>query len=453
LEIGWGSRDMTPPRPCTLFGQFYLRLSEGAADPLTVTALALEGTGKNGSAILLSCDLVAVFEPVHARLREEIRRRLPDFDADLFLAAATHTHCGPSHEPNWYPPQGPGVMTEEEAADWFVARAAEAAEEAWKNRAPGAVGWAYTHAVVGHNRRAVYKNGAARMYGKTRDEQFECFEGYEDHGLDLLATWDPAGRLTGVVVNVACPSQVSEHEMQFTADFWHETRQELRSRLGKGLFVLPQCAPAGDQSPHLLLHKDLEKLMWQRRGVSQRREIGRRIASAVQEALPVAQADPRSDVAVRHHFEMLPLPIRMVTPQERDQARAELARLEADPNLEPRTRFAFLYRACRTVERFEEQKTSTVVPVELHVLRVGDVAMATNPFECFLDYALRMKALSPAVQTFCVQLACGYQGYLPTARAVAGGHYGAEVASNSVGPEGGQELVDRTVEVMNGLWA
>ena len=74
--------------------------------------------------------------------------------------------------------------------------------------------------------------------------------------------------------------------------------------------------------------------------------------------------------------------------------------------------------------------------VELHVLRLWDAAFATNPFECFLDYALRIKARSAAAQTFCVQLTAGYHGYLPTTRAMKGGHYGADVASNQVGPEG-----------------
>ena len=33
----------------------------------------------------------------------------------------------------------------------------------------------------------------------------------------------------------------------------------------------------------------------------------------------------------------------------------------------------------------------SMVPVEVHVLRLGDVAMATNPFELFLDYGIQIK--------------------------------------------------------------
>ena len=38
---------------------------------------------------------------------------------------------------------------------------------------------------------------------------------------------------------------------------------------------------------------------------------------------------------------------------------------------------------------------------------IGDLGIVTNPFELFLDYALRIKARSPAPQTAVVQLAAG----------------------------------------------
>ena len=53
--------------------------------------------------------------------------------------------------------------------------------------------------------------------------------------------------------------------------------------------------------------------------------------------------------------------------------------------------------------------------------------------------------------SFVIQLA-GPGTYLPTERAERGGGYGAVVQSSLVGPEGGQVLVDRTVETINELW-
>jgi hypothetical protein len=101
--------------------------------------------------------------------------------------------------------------------------------------------------------------------------------------------------------------------------------------------------------------------------------------------------------------------------------------------------------------------------MELHVLRLGDMAIATNPFELFVDYGVQIEARSPAVQTFLIQLAApGPQDAycLPTPRAVAGGalnenpftNYSGTVMNNMVGPEGGQVLVERTVEAIRDLW-
>ena len=89
--------------------------------------------------------------------------------------------------------------------------------------------------------------------------------------------------------------------------------------------------------------------------------------------------------------------------------------------------------------------------MELHVIRLGDIAIATNPFELFTDYAIQMKSRSAAVQTFVIQLA-GPGSYLPSARAVQGGGYSAIAESNEVGPEGGQVLVERTLAAINALW-
>jgi hypothetical protein len=90
--------------------------------------------------------------------------------------------------------------------------------------------------------------------------------------------------------------------------------------------------------------------------------------------------------------------------------------------------------------------------MELHVIRLGDVAICTNPFELFTDYGVQIKARSKALQTFVIQLAAGPGTYLPTERAVRGGGYSAIPQSNVVGPEGGQVLVDRTVEAINTMF-
>jgi len=94
--------------------------------------------------------------------------------------------------------------------------------------------------------------------------------------------------------------------------------------------------------------------------------------------------------------------------------------------------------------------TDSIDPIEFHVLRLGDIAIATNPFELYVDYGVRIKARSPAVLTLLVQLSCQHSGYLPTEKAVKGGGYSAD--QYVVGPKGGQVLVDETVRQLTALW-
>jgi hypothetical protein len=420
LCVGWATADITPPRPVALVGQLYKRISKGVRDPLTATVLALESAGgaKPEQAILVSCDLLFVQRAIQRRLQEKVRLELPDFDGAKLFLNATHTHTGPglvdstfkglydvSHEA--------GVMTASEYGAFFVDRLRAAVVRAWRSRQPGSLSWAQSQAVVSFNRRARFDNGKSLLYGDTRAPDFAYLEGSEDHTVNLLFFWDTRTNWTGVVINVACPAQETEHLKEVSADFWHETRQELRRRHGADLFILPQCAPAGDLSPHLLYRQATDELMNRRRGLTRRQEIARRLANAVDDSLAVARAFTQSQVVFRHTVASVDLP-------------------EPQPIPEP----------------FYE--TDPVRPAELHVLRLGDVALATCPFELYLDYAVRIQARSPATPTLLVQLCAGASGYLPSARAVPGGGYSAD--RFRVGPEGGQVLVEETLRQIKGLF-
>ena len=139
---------------------------------------------------------------------------------------------------------------------------------------------------------------------------------------------------------------------------------------------------------------------------------------------------------------MLKLPARMVTEQELAEAQAQVAELAKDPTQQ---RIMLWHQA--VIDRYHEQQPSNTQDAEVHVLRIGDIAVCTNPFELFLDFGVQMKSRSPALQTFVIQLVHG-AGYLPTADAVRGGGYSAIVQSSEVGPEGGQVLADKSVEMI-----
>jgi len=473
--IGWASRDITPDRPVNLCGQFHMRISQGVLDPVTVTALSL--SAGDDSFTWVSCDLVQVPNDVLASCRQKLSVRLPEFPAEKLVISVTHTHTAPDPKGAWHPPVPPGVMTAAEFREFLTERIVEAVTESWQNRKPGSVCWGNGYAVIGHNRRAVYFDDlskrpgfddspgtktekSARMYGNTNDPQFSGLEGYVEHGINLLFTFDTEGKLTGVVYNLPCTSQETEGMDVISADFWHEARQELRQRHGDGLFVLPLCAPAGDLSPHAMYNKAAEARMLQLKGRTARQDIAQRLAAAFDETLAWAQNDRREQVELKHVSRTIDLTRRFITEEEYRDAKDGLAALEQitpaagdDYMAQDSVLFARKYRCRRIIQRYEEQQQHPTLPMELHVIRLGDIAFASNPFELFLDYGLRMVARSPALQTFLVQLAAGGPtSYLATQKAVAGESYSACLYCNEVGPEGGQQLVEETVATLNALW-
>ena len=104
------------------------------------------------------------------------------------------------------------------------------------------------------------------------------------------------------------------------------------------------------------------------------------------------------------------------------------------------------------VLRYRQQQEEQTVQVRSHVVRIGDAALATNPFELFHAYGLRMKARTPARPLMVVQLSNGLGGYLPTQAAIEGGSYSSKAASTQCGPEGGDRLVEETVRAVCGLF-
>ncbi len=463
LLVGTASTSITPTLPVAVSGQFHLRIAKNVESPVLAHVIALESRDGEGAntpskdiAILVSCDLVYITDPVRSHIREEVQQRLPDLDTSKIILFATHTHTAPVTRDGRYPIPGKGVTQVEEYIAFLAKQVADAIEVAWNRRKPGRISWGLSDAVVGYNRRAVYANGKAQMYGPTNRPDFRGFEGPEDHDINSLFFWNEAEQLIGMVVNVSCPTQEVESRSAVNADFWHPVRKALQRRYGDQVCILGSVGAAGDQSPHLMVRKAADERMLRLRGLTRLEEIARRVVRAVEEAYEVVQNDRHADVPMIHQVEKIRLPMRIVTKAEYAEAKAEVekgaAEIKKDPQAAVRLQMRMKWNE-GVVRRFEKQQANPkpTLEVELHALRIGDVVVCTNRFELFTQFGICIKARSKAMQTIVIQLA-GPGTYLPTEKAVAGGHYSAVVQSNLVGPEGGQILVDQTVEMVNSMW-
>ena len=488
IKIGWGEASIVPEgRKVDLVGQFYERISSEVETPIAINALAIECG--DDSVIFCSCDLVSTSHS----LLDDVRAALPDsFPKDKLIINAIHTHTSIGYarrgdmfsnalyglkaflpEEYIYKPlvsdNSPDVIRGEEARAFLTERIAKAALDAWNSRKEGFYAQGFGRAAIGMCRRVCYDDGRAKMWGNTNMANFTELESGNDSGIELLFTYDEKKNLTGVVANVACPAQVLEHQSFISSDYMGKVKALIREKYGDNVGFLGLISPAGDMCPRDLVRWVNSPVTLNDPNVSQDNKVihradpsmfdikganlaAKRVANEIFWALDDV-TEYVSETVLTHKKLEIDLPLRRVTIEEYEKAHKALTDFAKECtgtiNFEDNARMQI---HSGTVARYHLQQTVDIFTIESHVLRLGDIAFATNPFELFLNYGNQIRARSLASQTFLIQLSCGSWGYLPTEKAEKGSHYSAFVSSGTTGHEGGNILVRKTIAEINSMF-
>src|SRR5690606_15930442 len=219
-----------------------------------------------------------------------------------------------------------------------------------------------------------------------------------------------------------------------SGDFWNETRQSFKERFGNEVHVLGQASAAGDQSPHIMWGNKAEERMQKLMGfdkeglgrgtLGQRKMIALQLTNGTEAILPYMKENIEWNPAFAQKTEVIELSRRLLGEQDLIDARKEIEtwkpeyeKMLADAKSHPEiTKEARWYRdltinhskyrrGMSVLSRYELEKKQPKLPVEIQVIRIGDMAIASNPFELYLDYGISMLANSPATQILIVQLA------------------------------------------------
>ncbi len=495
LLIGWAEETLVPKdKKISLAGQFYERISQFVESEITATAMAVESNGEQ--MILVSADLTSLPDYVIRCAREKFAELNTGVDPMKLIIAATHTHTSHTlsspykeldtmtstqailkefmkgdQEYKALVTADDSVMDPREATIFVATQIAKAAAAAWANRAEALYANEFGRAAVGMCRRVSYLDGTAEMWGDTNTADFDAMEGGNDNGIELIFTFDPNKKLTGIVANIACPSQTLEQRSFISADFWGRAKANLRAKFGDDIFLLGLGGAGGDQCPRDLVRwvepeTPIDDPHVKRPNPIRRKadpstfdisgcnRIGKRISN---EILSVFEeiTEYHDEAKLEHRIRTIDLPLRKATRTEYNHAVREIeyyVNKTAENDVFTFEDNAKCYVHAGVIARYREQQFKEIFPIESHIVRFGDVAFATNPFELFLDFGNRIKARSYAAQTFIVQLSCGKGGYLPTEKAEKAGHYSAYITSGNVGHEGGDLLVREQLKEINEMF-
>jgi hypothetical protein len=432
LQAGAATRVINCEIGDDLCGQLNRRYALTIHDDLEANFLYL--TDGRCHVMLINLDLIGLCETGDVPLLREAAAAASGLQPRDVVISHTHTHDGPDLFG-----LAPGAPRNEAYLHRLKGWLADGAAEAVRAARPARVGWAAGHAHVGFNRRLCWADGTHSMYGACGRAEFAGLEGPDDPQHSVLAAYDAEGKLVAVVHNNCCHATCVEAENFASADFPGEARARLRDILNTKLPVLYLQGASGDTSPWNMTRPDA---FYDRH--LRLREIG--AALAAETARLLHPIHPTDDAPIANAWTDLPVGIRL--PDEKTLAWAlevEKPGHKADWGDALRIGVLTLHR------RFKDNPVD-VAP--LHAIRVGDLAIATNPCEFYCQFGLDIKRRSRAAVTMISQLTDGFAGYCPTLYAVMGGGYSGDPTYwCRMEPHAGYRIVEATGKLLQSLWA
>ncbi|MBI2434455.1 MAG: neutral/alkaline non-lysosomal ceramidase N-terminal domain-containing protein [Candidatus Hydrogenedentes bacterium] len=441
FRAGAAKCDVTPWLGLSLSGHMEDRIANDVHDALYARCLALDN-GQERLAIVLVDNCMIPREVFgQAKLLVKKRDSLP---LDHMLMAATHTHSGPCTT---------GIFQSNPNARYnafLVRRIADSISCALRNLEPAHIAWgAGSVPDQVFNRRWKMKPGsiAPDPFGGTTDvvkmnpprASADLVEpaGPTDPELPVLAVQALDGRPIAVLANYGL-HYVGANGAEISADYFGMFAAELEARLGLADARPPFVAMLSNGTSGDVNNINFREVGTPQGPYQQTRFVAHRVA---EEALRVYQELEYHDwVELGAAQQELELGVRLPTAEEVKRAKETIAKAVGP--------------VMKTIEEIYARETfllSKYPPKKkllVQALRIGDVGIAAMPCEVFAEFGLELKQKSAFPRTITIELANGYNGYLPTAQQHEWGGYETWRARSSyLEPQAGHIMVSKLLEL------
>ena len=391
--------------PISVNGGMADRLVASANDPLHARCLALDdGANKLVLVVVDSCMLPReLIDAAKAKVKAKL-----GIPPECIVVSATHTHSAPTST---------GVFQSEPDLAYvaFLAdKIAEGIERAVARLEPAKVGWA-----VGRdptqlfNRRWKTKPGSALLkdpFDKGTD-QVRMNPGYQhadligngpvDPGITVLAAQSRTGRPIALFATYGLHYVGGNPNL--SADYFGAFAERVGEMIGapKDFVAAMANGTSGDVNNVDFAAAPPMK----RQPGEQIRIVSESVARAVFEAY--RKITYRADVPLASAQREIELAVRKPDAKELARARAILEEQKGKKSL---VGVAAIY--ARETVLLADYPDKVKLNLQGH--RIGDLGLATIPCEVFTAIGLEIKKKSPIKTTFTIELANGYNGYLPT---------------------------------------
>jgi hypothetical protein len=407
FRAGAYAMDITPQKfPISVNGGMQDRQAKGATDRLHDRCLVLDdGTTKLVIAVCDSC-------MIPREILDEAKRRATQatgIPSDRMLISATHTHTAPTVA---------GVFQSDPDAEYvryLPGKIADGITRAHANLAPAQIGWGVAQDPTQvFNRRWKMKPGTILTdpFGKSGDK-VKMNPGYQNPGLaepagpidpdvSILSVRTPAGRPIALLANY------SLHYVgglpPLSADYYGAFAERIAALLAVGDTTPPFVGIMSNGTSGDINNVNVAGPA---PGIRTPGEQIRLVADSVAKAALAAyrRVEHRDWVPLAMAEKEIELGVRLPSKDDVVRAKSILAAAKNGLKTQPE-----IY-ARETVLLAEYPPT---VRLKLQAIRVGDLGIAAVPCEVFAEIGLAIKKESPLKPTFTIELANGYNGYLPT---------------------------------------
>lgn len=447
-----------------------LRIGAAAADITPELGVLLDGTiSKNGPAKKIVHRLNArcvVFDDGKSRVALAIidntmiaREFLDDARGQIhaatgippehILLAATHTHSTPRGVDI-----GQGEANEK-YHKFMAKQIAVGVSSAWKNLRPAELGWdSYDEPRYVFNRRwfVDQKLTPPNPFGEKGDRiwmnpprgSLLNPAGPVDSEVFVVAARRPDRAPIFLLGNYGLHYVGGVRRGEISADYFGIFSEQVKSLLSDpkqqpGFVGLLSNGTSGDVNAHNFRGKRERHPPYARMNM-----VGKAIATNA--AQIYRGLDFQREAEIKVAWREIKLGVRKPDAKRLDWARETIARFNVKPA--PRLPRNVVYAN----EAIGLSKYPDQVKIILQAIRIGDLAIAAIPNEVFAETGLAIKAQSPFQDTFVIELANGYSGYLPTPNQHEWGGYETWPARSSLLEVQAEPKIKQTVlELLNEL--
>lgn len=394
LRLGVAERKITPPLGGYLYGYPSPPRSTAVHDDLTVTALYFEEGDTR--ALLLSFTICSLSSALCRRLAALLEGETGVPRTQIILHA-THTHSGPSTTDS----VGWGHADTDYIEGILIPAAIEAAKEAGRAPIPARLAVATGECLLGINRRQLVDGHA--FLGQRPG-------GIQDTAMTVLGFFSEAGTPLATAVHYAAHCTASGKCSEITRDWAGVMIDALAERTGAPVLFLQ--GPEGDIGPRMPSGKTIGEASAED-GVHMG-QIAARDALAIYEKLGTP-----TNVSLTLSYADLAIPL--ATRPTQSEAEAGIARYGAfTAGVEAKT--ADYCRRVLASYRNGYREAATI-DIPQTVLRLGEVAIVTFPYELFSEIGIKVKEGSPFATTLSLALAGGAELYFVTESEIPYGGY------------------------------